>query len=368
MDSRLENLRKLFIKQSFDAVLISSVPNIIYLTGYQGFSSEERDAYLFVTKKNAYLITNALYITAAKQIKHVKAIESSRNNLLKDILGKIIKSEKVKDCGYEEDNITVAEYKTFPSDDIVFNAITLDTLREEKSEDELEKIQQACAIGDKAFTYIQTQLIEGISEIELANKLELFIKNVGYDISFRTIAAFGTNAAVPHHLSGNTTLERNMVVLLDYGVRFENYCSDMTRTIFFGKPDKRHEHIYKTVKEAQQLAIDELEKKLQTDMPTAIAVKDIDAIAREYILAQSYPSIPHTLGHGIGLEVHEGIRIAPNSKNTFKNGMVFSIEPGIYLPDEVGVRIEDLFTIKNNKLIKLTHSKNSLISIYNPLA
>ena len=137
----------------------------------------------------------------------------------------------------------------------------------------------------------------------------------------------------------------------------------MTRTIFYGKATAEQKQIYVTVKEAQQKAIIALEKALQKTKPEEIAMKDIDQVARDYIIAQGYPSIPHTLGHGIGLEVHEGFRLYPKAPWHFANGMVFSIEPGIYLPKTAGVRIEDLFAIKDNHLIKLTHADSNLLEI-----
>ncbi|MBA3724038.1 MAG: aminopeptidase P family protein [Candidatus Levybacteria bacterium] len=364
MESRLKKLRQILTEQSLDAVLISSVPNIYYLTGYGGFFTEDRDAYLFITHHNAYLITNALYFTAVKeQVTHVEVREWSSKNTIAKIISDLARENNVNDCGFEDNDLRVSEYTTLSSVATTLQPIDLEMFRAIKNDDEIEAIKGACAIGDKAFTYIQTQLTSGITESALANALELFIKQQQTDISFHSIVAFGKNAAVPHHLSGADQLKSNMSVLVDFGVKYQNYCSDMTRTLFYGKATAEQKRIYTTVQEAQQRAIMALEKALQKTKPEKIAMKDIDQVAREYIMSQGYPSIPHTLGHGIGLEVHEGFRLYPKAPWHFANGMVFSIEPGIYLPETAGVRIEDLFAIKDNQLIKLTHSPRNLIEI-----
>lgn len=364
MEERLTHLRKILSEQKLDAILISAVPNIYYLTEYGGFSSEERDAYLFVTNESAYLLTNALYIHAVRQtVKHFTIIEQSRDNPLKKILSKIIDEEKIKICGFEDTNLTVSEYTPLLSLPIKLQPSNTESLRIIKNKNEIDFIEKACVIGDQAYEYIQSQLHPGITEVEIAHKLELFIKQQGSDISFRAIVAFGKNAAVPHHFSSNDKLVEDSCVLLDFGAKYQKYCSDMTRTLFVGKASTKHKEVYNTVLEAQQAAIDALQKRLDTEGPEKIAVKDIDLVARNYIIDKGFPTIPHTLGHGIGLEVHEGFRLYKTSTEHFANGMVFSIEPGIYLPNDVGVRIEDLFAIENNTLRQLTHSPRELTEI-----
>jgi Xaa-Pro aminopeptidase len=364
MEERLQKLRQILLSQEVDAVLISSVPNIYYLTGYGGFSSEERDAFLFVTQKKAYLFTNALYIHAVEErVTHFEVIEQNRDNPLNKLISKLAKKEKVNVCGFEDTNLTVAEFTPLAELDLEFETIELDTLRIIKDKNEIEAIQKACEVGDKAFTYIKEHIKPGITETQLAHHLDLFIKKEGYDISFRSIVAFGRNAAVPHHFSADDALGQNTCALLDFGVKYKSYCSDMTRTVFLGKVSASHKKVYETVLAAQQKAIDILSQRLASEGPENILMKDIDLAARNYILEQGYPSIPHTLGHGIGLEVHEGFRLYKTVDDHFENGMVFSIEPGIYIPNDIGVRIEDLFAIQDNKLIRLTHSPRELTTV-----
>ena len=141
------------------------------------------------------------------------------------------------------------------------------------------------------------------------------------------------------------------------GIKYENYCSDMTRTIFIGQPTDEQKKIYQTVLTSQELAIEQFNNETMKQKEIKqIHANEIDKVASDFITSRGFPSIPHSLGHGIGLEVHEAPHLSPKSKEILTNGMVFSIEPGIYLPDNMGVRIEDLFTIQNNELTQLTKS------------
>ena len=200
------------------------------------------------------------------------------------------------------------------------------------------------------------------NDIELADEIEFFIKRHGGDISFPPIVAFGPNASMPHHVATNIKLKRNSLMLFDFGVKLNNYCSDMTRTVFFGKASEKQKKIYETVITAQQRAITCLQTSI-AHPKSSLSAKDVDKISREYILTQQFPQMPHSLGHGIGLEVHESPRLTPVSNDVLSSGMVFSIEPGVYLPGEFGIRIEDLFALEDDKLIKLTQSSNKLIEL-----
>lgn len=150
--------------------------------------------------------------------------------------------------------------------------------------------------------------------------------------------------------------------MFDFGVKYNNYCSDMTRTIFFGKATAEQKKMYEIVLKAQQSAIQQYNNEAMKQSKFVYA-KNLDNTARSYIIEHGYPSIPHGLGHGIGLELHEAPRLSPTSQEILFEGMVFSIEPGIYLPDRFGIRIEDLFAIENGKLIQLTKSSQKLIEV-----
>ena len=219
-----------------------------------------------------------------------------------------------------------------------------------------------------AFDYILRKIKKGVTEKELAFEIGFFIKRGGGDISFPPIVAFSKNSSIPHHQSSNRKLKADNIVLLDFGVKFDNYYSDITRTVFFGKADDKFRKIYQTVLTAQQKAIHYI-NLVGRRHPTyevrarETRVRDIDEVSRGHITKHGYPTIPHSLGHGIGIEVHEPPRLSPKSKDILRPGMVFSIEPGIYIPGYGGVRIEDLVLIKENKLEILTHSPKEIIEI-----
>ncbi|MDO8577006.1 MAG: Xaa-Pro peptidase family protein [Candidatus Daviesbacteria bacterium] len=383
-EPRINVVRQKLLKEKLDGVLISSVFNISYLSGFTNFSEIEREAYMFIGKDFAYIITDARYSEAVKkQVPHLTFFERSHQKPIKDLFKK--HQKEVKQLGIEEDNLTVAEHKVLKNHFKSTKHFDVGYLRSIKTENEISKIEKACRIGDLAFDFILKKISKaslrvskaslrvskacdlaifktGIAEKELAGELENFIRSQGAVFSFPPIIAFGKNSSVPHHQTGSTKLTGNgEFVLLDFGVKFENHCSDMTRTIFFGKPTGKQKEIYGIVLAAQQKAVDYINSAIKNDK--SIKAAEVDKVARDYIVSQGYPTIPHSLGHGVGLEVHESPGLSPKSKAILKEGMVFSIEPGIYIPDFGGVRIEDLFVLENKGLRQITHSSKQIISV-----
>lgn len=357
-EDRLKELKKLTKKEKLDAVFISGVSNIAYLSGYSNFSKEEREAYIFVGEDFEYIITDARYSEVIKkEVPHLKLYERGGGKSTKDLFVKY----KTKRLGIEEDNLTVAEHRAIKKHFKSLKHFETGELRSVKSDEEIEKIKKACELGDLAFKFILKKLRVGITEKETAQDLENFIRQKGATNSFSSIVAFGKNSSVPHHQTGDTILRRGDFVLLDFGVKFKDYCSDMTRSVFFGEPSNRQKEIYKIVLDAQQKAAEFLNNQIKSGK--RITGHEVDKIARDYIIKKGYPSIPHSLGHGIGLEVHEHPYLSSKSKEELKTGMVFSIEPGIYISDFGGVRIEDLFVLEKNGLRQLTTSSKEQIEI-----
>lgn len=347
--------------KNFDAILISSNTNIIYLIGDIGFSQTERECLLLITKNKKFLITDKRYSqTVIKRVRNFEIINSGVHHFLNEGAQEIFENNKIKTLGFEDNNLTVEEHlrinklsKTKPID--------LRNLRIIKKNDEIKNIKLACKIGDQTFDFIVTKLKFGISEKEIANELEFFIKKKSADISFKPIVAFGKNSSAPHHLSGKSKLRNNEIVLLDFGVRVNNFCSDMSRTVFFGSASVEFKRMHKTVLEAQQKAIESLKSSIVNHK--SVTGKQIDAVARNYIVKQNFPNIIHSVGHGIGIEVHEPPHLSPNSKDKIEKGMVFSIEPGIYIENYGGVRIEDLVLANKNNVELITHAKRNLIEL-----
>lgn len=348
-------------EKKLDAVLISSVPNITYITGFSHFSKEEREAFVLLTQDQSYIFTDGRYSEAVQeQVSHCIFVEISSAFPFTKSLTQLVKKHNLARIGFEHNNMTVSEYKRISSV-VELSPFDADSIRSIKKKEECAFIEKACQLGDEAFEHIVQNILSGISERQLAFELEFFIKRKGADISFPPIVAFGSNSSVPHHQTGNRALKKGDIVLLDFGATVNNYCSDMTRTLFFGEASEQQKKIYTTVLEAQQKAIECLQRI--SFSKEILCAKDVDKVARDYIVSKGYPTIPHSLGHGIGLEVHESPRLSPASKERLTQGMVFSIEPGIYIPGFGGVRIEDLFVIEKESLRQLTHASKECTEI-----
>lgn len=365
--TRVTSLKKILKDEQLDALLISSAYNISYLTGASYFSIEEREAFILTTTKQLYLFTDGRYMEmAGKYIPHVTLVEISSSQKLTDSLKKIIEQQQYTSIGFESQNLTVHEYQSIKKalltakTALVPKTYCIEKSRIIKDKDEIVAIRKACELSDKTFEYILKKIKPGITEKQLSFELEYFIKKNGADIAFSPIIAFGPNSSVPHHQTTDQRLKVNDIVLLDFGAKVNNYCSDMTRTVFMGKVSDRIKKMYITTLKAQKKAIDQLYHKLIYDTSN-IRVKDIDAVARSYIKSQGFPTIPHGLGHGVGLEVHESPRLSPTSKDILEPNMVFTIEPGIYIPGLGGVRIEDTVLLEKNNLRILTKSPKEII-------
>ncbi len=363
MITQLARIHEDLAKNKLDAILVSSISNIIYLSNYSGFSKDEREAYLLITKNHQYILTDGRYTQAVKTlIPDFKLIEVSSKNSAKEILSNLKIKHKIKRLGIEENDLKVSEHKSIKKHYDNTYHYSVNNLRTIKQDWEIEQIEKACELGDKAFDYVLKKIRLGISEKELAFEIEFFIKKNGGDISFRPIVAFGKNSAIPHHQTSDKKLKKeDKFILLDFGVKLNNYCSDMTRTIFFGRPTTEQKKMYETVLIAQQKSIEILNTCYM--LHNTVNASEIDKAARDYIISKGYETIPHSVGHGIGIDVHEAPHLSPKSKDTLKEGMAFSIEPGIYIPDFGGVRIEDLLVLEKSGPRLLTHSPKQLIEL-----
>lgn len=352
---RIIKVRNLLQEKGIDAFLVSAPMNLTYLSGFVCLSPTEREAYILVTQKSAYIITNSLYAEEVNN-KDFSVILLSSHKPLSTAISDVLKNESLETLGFEEDDLKFYEYERLSKQDIPLIPWHLANLRTIKDKKEIEKIAEACAIGDKAFEYILKVIKPGMSEEDLAVELELFIRKQHATLSFPSIIAFGENAAVPHHQTSARTLKKNEFVLLDFGVQYRSYCSDMSRTVFVGIPTDEEKHMYYTVLKAQQRAID----YILSEETNSIAEK-ADKLARDFLIENKFPSFPHSLGHGIGLEVHEAPSLSPYSKSLLENGMVFSVEPGLYVSGTCGIRIEDLMVIEPGKTRLLTKAPRELI-------
>lgn len=229
----------------------------------------------------------------------------------------------------------------------------------QQNQNKINSIKKACSVTDLAFAHIISKIKEDVSEKEIVKEINKFLKNKSEGIAFRTIAAFGKNSAQIHHqFPTDKKLKNGDFVMLDFGAKINGYCSDITRVFVFGKASKEQLKMFNTVLKAQELAIEKLRSLAIEKLP--IKPYELDRIARDYIVSKGYSTIPHSLGHGVGKKVHSGLKISAKNKRNIKPGAIFSIEPGIYIKDFGGVRIEDIILLKENDIEILTKSKREI--------
>ncbi len=343
-------LEKIFKKsKNLDKILLMNTsytdPNFLYVTGFTSGLFEY--SYLIVEKDKAKLITSELeYETAKEQAgKEIEVFCIKSSEELKGILAKELNGFRV---GINESFLSVQVYKSLKKNydvkKIVDVSERLSQARLVKGEEEIGSIGKAVSITKWALVMIQKEFKEGMTEMELAAKFDNVCSTMGSQgPSFKTIVCFGKNAALPHHFPDNTKLKYGDFILIDAGSKAGNYCSDMTRTFIFGDDRNRipeygeMEKISKIVKEAQVMAI--------RSIKPGVKGKDVDKIARDYIESAENGKYKgkfiHSLGHSIGIEVHDGPGFSPNEETVMKAGMVITVEPGIYINGFGGVRIED---------------------------
>ncbi|OGG11413.1 hypothetical protein A2Z00_03125 [Candidatus Gottesmanbacteria bacterium RBG_13_45_10] len=240
-----------------------------------------------------------------------------------------------------------------------FNAI--------KRDDEITNMRRAAKLTDQCYAYIVPRIKPGVTEEEIARDIETFIKNQHAELAFPVIVAFGKNTSIVHHLKASRYVKcrKQEIVLLDFGAKAAGgYCSDMTRMVFIGKPKEKWKRAYQTVLEAQTLAIHFLDScyhvTVHDSRISGVSGAKLDVMVREYIERAGFPPYPHSLGHCLGKEIHELPRLSRNKDAQITPGMVFTIEPGIYIKGDYGIRIEDTVCLKSDGLDIFTRSSKEL--------
>ena len=314
-----------------------------------------------VTKKGCRYFTDSRYIEAAeKGIQGFEVLVIDREHPYKNRINDAIADFGVTALGYEEDYLTVAEFmgyeKNLNAKLIPMNS-EISGFRQVKEEYELERMRKAQAITDKAFTEVLTRIREGMTEKELAAELiYCLLKNGGEGLSFEPIVVSGPNTSLPHGVPGDRKLRSGDFITMDFGVLYQGYCSDMTRTVALGYATEEMRKVYDTVLQAQLAGI--------AATKAGVKGKDVDAAARQVIADAGYgPYFCHSYGHSIGMECHELPPCSPTGEVVMQENMVCSAEPGIYLPGKFGVRIEDVVIFKENGCENVTNSPKNLIII-----
>ena len=348
----MDNTKKLLRAVQAEAMLTESTDLRAYLTGF--FSSF---GYVYTDWEESVLFTDPRYAEGAKEA--LKGL-NTKVEVAKSAASVFdyIKAKKVKKLAVPLERISVRDeavykkykFKLTDSMPAFVEAMSV------KTEAELCHIERACNIAERALEKLLGELKEGDTENEVAARLEYYMRSLGAeDRSFETIAAFGKNSSVPHHAPDQTVLKKGMPVLLDFGCKVNGYCSDITRTYLFGKGENYDyfKKIYGCVEEAHLCAAQNIREGMSGG--------EADALARNTLAAAGLDKFfTHSLGHGIGINIHEFPTLRQGANCLLKNGMVFSIEPGVYFEGEFGIRIEDSVTLSNGVVRSLMRSDKTL--------
>ena len=350
--ARRERLREPLQELGLDALLVTRLVNVRYLTGFTGSNGQ-----VLVTAAGGVFFTDTRYEEQVR--KEVSDLEREvYPRRFVRAVAEACRARSIGRLGFESAGLTHRTWRELEAAGVVELVPTeevAEELRWIKDADELALIERAQAATDEAFERVTTKLAEGVTEREVAFELEVAMREAGADaVGFPTIAAFGENAAEPHHGPTSRTLARGDVVKLDFGSRVDGYHSDMTRTVAFGEPDPRLREIHQVVLEAQEAGV--------AAVRAGARGGDADRAARAVIAEAGYGEhFGHSLGHGIGLEVHEGPTLRDSSDDVLPEGTVVTVEPGIYLPGLGGVRIEDMVVVEANGCRPLPATSKELL-------
>ncbi len=338
--------------QANQSLILIDYSNRLYFSGV-----DIAEGYLLLGQNKVYF-TDARYYFALKQSLKNRDIECRLLENDGTILN-YLKETGVKKLYADFENITHSQYLWLKKavEDIQDGKDYIISKRSIKGQKEIENIKKACEIAQKTFYECIGKLKVGMTELEFKDMLEKKMVELGADcVSFDTIVAFSSNTAVPHHLTGSKALEENTPILVDMGCKVNGYCSDITRMAYKGLPSKRFLDCYQAVKQGNLLA----EQKIVS----GLTGKQADDISREYLKSLGLDEkFTHSLGHGIGLDIHESPRLSTKSQDKLQDGMVFSIEPGVYFDGEFGIRIEDTVLLQQGVVNRLFDDEKNLIII-----
>ncbi|EQB35993.1 peptidase M24 [Virgibacillus sp. CM-4] len=349
---KLTKLRNALESNHVDGILITSAINRHYITGFTGTAGV-----VIISSSDARFVTDFRYTEqASEQAKGFQVVEHKQGIDLE--IQDQLQEMGITRLGFEKDHVTYRQYEQFKS---VFDAELVpvsgivESLRLIKTSDELDIMKKAAKIADDAFDHIQHYIKPGVSEIDISNELEFFMRKQGAtSSSFDIIVASGERSALPHGVASDKKIQTGELVTLDYGALYQGYCSDTTRTVAVGEISEELTKIYNTVLEAQLRGVNYIKP--------GVTGKEVDAVTRDYIKENGYGDyFGHSTGHGLGLEVHEGPALSFRNDQNLEAGMVVTVEPGIYVPAVGGCRIEDDIVVTETGSERLTHSPKELI-------
>jgi Xaa-Pro aminopeptidase len=341
---RLNKLRSKIDELKIDAIWVSQPDNLFYLSGCEGL-----EGYLLITSQQSIMVTDFRYIEQAQRQSTDFEIFRTAGKM-SEWLPRLFMGRSIQRLGFESNHLSVNLFDQIRGilepnkvQMLAQNGV-IEGLRCIKDAAEVEKIIKAAKITGAVYDYVEQILHAGLTELELAWEIEKYMRDHGSQpVPFDLIVAAGPNSALPHAKPADNVITTNQPIVIDIGSKVEYYGSDLTRTVYLGKPDDTFRKVYNTVLEAQLEAIEGIR--------AGMSGAEADAIARNVISRAGYgEAFGHSLGHGIGLVTHEKPAVGPNSADILTEGMVFTVEPGIYISGWGGVRIEDDVLIENGRL------------------
>ena len=356
MRSRIKRLQKILKDENLDAFLVTYLPHVRYLSGYTG-----SNGIMLITPNSSNFLTDFRYQEQSKkqvQGSKITVVQRDLYSGLPDVPG--LKSKRIK-LGYEAEFVSCKVYRKLktllPACLLVPMEQSVETLTIRKDREEIENIKKAAEITDLVFSEILDIIKPGVIELDLAAEIEYRMKGFGSSTPYyETIVASGKRAALPHGVASNKKIKRGDFVTMDFGAVWDGYTADLTRTVVLGKATQRQKAIYNTVFKAQQYATSKVK--------AGIKACDLDKIARDIIKKAGYSKyFGHGLGHGIGLLIHDNPAINPTNQQVLEPGMIITIEPGIYIPNWGGVRIEDDVLVTQRGYEVMTISDRELLEL-----
>jgi Xaa-Pro aminopeptidase len=356
MKDRVKKLQRLLLSENLDLLLVSFLPHVRYLSGYSG-----SNGLILISADACIFLTDFRYKDQAKQQVTNMTVKVVERELFSSLSGlSQVKQKRVK-LGFEAQHLSCKTYQTLrallPECLMVPTEKLVESLTVTKDNGEVAKIRKAVEITDRVFSEILDFIKPGTSELDLAAEIEYRMKKRGSSTPYyQTIVASGKRSALPHGIASGKKIRKNEFVTLDFGAVYDGYTADLTRTVMVGKANRKQKQVYSTVLKAQQLSIG----KARAGMKAC----DLDGVARRVIKRAGYGKyFGHGLGHGIGLQVHDNPAVNPTNQQRLEPGMVVTIEPGIYIPNWGGVRIEDDVLITQKGCRVLNKAEKNLIEL-----
>jgi Xaa-Pro aminopeptidase len=349
--SRADRLVELLEERELDCLLVTNLVNVRYLAGFTGSNG----ACIVARDERLFLSDSRYTVQAAEQVQEFERLEASR-----ELLGDLAARLRGR-AGFDDAHVSVRAHRLLGEKagdgvELVPAAGLVERLRARKDDAELAAMRGATQVADAALDELRGQGLAGRSEREVARSIARFIEDQGAeDVSFPPIVASGAHGALPHAYPRDVEIPRGTLVVVDLGARLDGYCSDCTRTLATGPLDERPLAAYEAVLAAQVAAVDEIRAGLDC--------REVDARARERVESSFGETFDHGLGHGVGLEVHEGPRLARTAEGSLEAGNVVTVEPGVYAAGEFGIRIEDLVVVTDEGHDVMTGFPKELVTV-----